>query len=1128
MDGFIMLWDKFFNCLLNIEVKEESIGSARITESMPIDPENKHYYPASTFRNPDAVRGVTGYNGRVALSTRQGELYCLDRKEVKAQLLMQGHCHGETWGLAAHPTMARFATCGDDRTVRVWHATKTMCLARRTLDSFARAVAWAPDGQKLAVGMGGELAGEEAGDAEGSFVVLEGDTLNVVHNAQDTNFWIQDVRWSPNAGDILAISSHDNMIYLYDAANLFQKKAVCVGHGSYITHLDFSTTGAQIQSTCGAKEVLYFDAISGEQKTDGDAAYRNEEWDSWTLPIGWPVQGLWRDLAMDRETGAIIGNDDGTEVTAVDRSHNGKMVASVDNFGRLRLQRFPCIDAVDAAVDEYRGHSVGCTNCRWTAKDQFLLTTGKADQAIFQWRQVKSKERRHHAQHDDVPQSVLRSDALSALGWFGFEPDTEASSRDCRRDAVSEGDTCTVKNRENANDNVNEETSRSYSHDGPVPWMNMEPANDDVPPQESSTAPTMPSCSATLAWAYVRPCMRGGVAYGAEGTIVFPAGPIVSADGRFAATGELGRRPRVCVWDTSSMALLAVLSGRLSNGVTQLVFSPDGRSLACVSPATAGTIEWTAVAVYDWASESLLWEGRLHRGVIHGICFGADEDGDVIAAAAAAEEQRKEAVEEAVHKARPPNSVLYACGDRFLARIVRSGRGLRRELCRFDAFDENDGPTAKMQTVCCVTSTKNRRIWSGQSDGSLYCWRDINCTVIVPNAHNGPVLSLSSGRRSLLFSGGADGVVCMVDAEGELLRRFTLCADNAPAIRSLRLNSRCDRLLINNDRGEVLEMLLPVEDGEGTKERQLWLAKQPSVCKLMEGHAKDPNCTRFATASDNGMVHICNYRTRQLIIKRDVGAPVSAMTFSRDGSQMALALGFREGDYSGNRAGVVLICDSRSLDTQVEVDVGTDEKCVLDLKWSPNGQMLAVGCIDGNVYVLDASQGYRELHMLTAHSRGVRHLDWARDSTILQTACAGFELRQWNVANGTEITCATGDAGSISAPAGWVGARDMATWTCPIGWPVVGLWPTFSDDVEVMAVDRAPSGKSIASVDGFGRLKVSNFPVEKGAFSRLVMAHANRGSNCRWSADGNTIITIGDRDGAVLQWAVVPTDGYRG
>ena len=378
------------------------------------------------------------------------------------------------------------------------------------------------------------------------------------------------------------------------------------------------------------------------------------------------------------------------------------------------------------------------------------------------------------------------------------------------------------------------------------------------------------------------------------------------------------------------------------------------------------------------------------------------------------------------------------------------------------------------------------------------------------------------------------------------------------------------RLLISNDRGEILEMLLPVEDGEGTKERQLWLAKQPNVSKLMEGHAKgmslsecyvahlllyacakvcsiisrvrsiflaagelwalavDPNCTRFATASDNGIVHICNYRTRQLIIKRDVGAPVSAMTFSHDGSKLALALGYREGNDSGHRAGVVLICDSHSLDTHVEVDVGTDEKCALDLKWSPNGQMLAVGCIDGNVYVLDASQGYRELHMLTAHSRGVRHIDWARDSTILQTACAGFEMRQWNMLNGTEITCSTGDAELISAPAGWVGARDMATWTCPIGWPVVGLWPTFSDDVEVMAVDRAPSGDSIACVDGFGRLKVSNFPVEKGAFSYLVMAHANRGSNCRWSADGNTIITIGDRDGAVLQWAVVNTDGHRG
>ena len=521
---------------------------------------------------------------------------------------------------------------------------------------------------------------------------------------------------------------------------------------------------------------------------------------------------------MDRETGAILGNDDGTEVTAVDRSRNGKMVASVDNFGRVRLQRFPCIDAVGAAVDEYRGHSVGCTNCRWTAKDQFLLTTGKVDQAIFQWRQVKSKDKRHHAQPADVPQPTSDGSDVDALGWFGFEPDIDANGRDWRRDAASEGHAWRSIDQGNADDNVQGQSSTSHSRDRPVPWMNTEPANDDAQPREPSALSSKPSHSLTLAWAYARPCMRGGVAYSAEGNIVFPAASTgvvfcpsthrqsfaqhntdailslaVSTDGRFAASGELGRRPRVCIWDTSSMALLAVLRGRLSNGVTQLAFSPDARSLACVSPATAGTIEWTAVAVYDWASESLLWEGRLHRGAIHGICFGADEDSDAIAAAAAAEEQRKEDIAEAVHKARPPNSVLYACGDHFLARIVRSGRGLRREFCRFDTVDEKDGPVARLQTTCCVTSTKNCRIWSGQSDGSLYCWRDTKCTVVVPDAHCGPVLALCSGRGSLLFSGGTDGVVCMVDAEGELLRRFTLCADNAPAIRSLRLNHRCDR-----------------------------------------------------------------------------------------------------------------------------------------------------------------------------------------------------------------------------------------------------------------------------------------------------------------------------------------------
>ena len=66
----------------------------------------------------------------------------------------QGHCEGEVWGLAMHPSKATFATVGDDKTLRLWDmgdGTSKM-VNFKTLKQAARCVAFSPDGQALAVG----------------------------------------------------------------------------------------------------------------------------------------------------------------------------------------------------------------------------------------------------------------------------------------------------------------------------------------------------------------------------------------------------------------------------------------------------------------------------------------------------------------------------------------------------------------------------------------------------------------------------------------------------------------------------------------------------------------------------------------------------------------------------------------------------------------------------------------------------------------------------------------------------------------------------------------------------------------------------------------------------------------
>lgn len=45
----------------------------------------------------------------------------------------------------------------------------------------------------------------------------------------------------------------------------YSRIARCSGHSSYVRHLDWSANSKVVQSSCGAYELLYFDAATGKQ-----------------------------------------------------------------------------------------------------------------------------------------------------------------------------------------------------------------------------------------------------------------------------------------------------------------------------------------------------------------------------------------------------------------------------------------------------------------------------------------------------------------------------------------------------------------------------------------------------------------------------------------------------------------------------------------------------------------------------------------------------------------------------------------------------------------------------------------------------------------------------------------------
>lgn len=149
-DGKVILWDQELNAL---KILTDLVDAIPASMHPILDP---------------AVRSVCVRGGNVLVGTGASEIYEYSVVENKLTPLLEAHHRGELWGVATHPRKGQFATCGDDETLRVWDVQSAAVVKRIKLPTKARAVAYAPNGVQIAVGL-----------MNGSFCVYSADLAQI-------------------------------------------------------------------------------------------------------------------------------------------------------------------------------------------------------------------------------------------------------------------------------------------------------------------------------------------------------------------------------------------------------------------------------------------------------------------------------------------------------------------------------------------------------------------------------------------------------------------------------------------------------------------------------------------------------------------------------------------------------------------------------------------------------------------------------------------------------------------------------------------------------------------------------------------------------------------------------------
>ena len=286
---------------------------------------------------------------------------------------------------------------------------------------------------------------------------------------------------------------------------------------------------------------------------------------------------------------------------------------------------------------------------------------------------------------------------------------------------------------------------------------------------------------------------------------------------------------------------------------------------------------------------------------------------------------------------------------------------------------------------------------------------------------------------------------------------------------------------------------------EGSLQRKFNMIIFGHTMKL-QAVATHPSDISFVTAGSDKIV--ANWRRSKLIWKTQVQSECLSVCYHPQGTVVAV------GTVDGNM--IILRSDTGDHVTTTRI-CGS---AITAIKYCLDGDIVAGASHNGSIYLYKASRdgfSYKR-HGKLSGGQQLTHLDWDEDSEYLQTCSADFNLNFWNV-NTNKME----KVGSSMRDKIWIDQ------TCPVGWAVSGLWNNhnYHSDVVLSSVNGSQSRHLIASGDTEGYLRLSRFPVvsPKAEFHEEKVVSGSL-AGVSFFYDDSYLIGVGGTEGVILKWRV--------
>ncbi|GMI01529.1 hypothetical protein TrVE_jg12112 [Triparma verrucosa] len=203
-----------------------------------------------------------------------------------------------------------------------------------------------------------------------------------------------------------------------------------------------------------------------------------------------------------------------------------------------------------------------------------------------------------------------------------------------------------------------------------------------------------------------------------------------------------------------------------------------------------------------------------------------------------------------------------------------------------------------------------------------------------------------------------------------------------------------------------------------------------------------------------------------------------------------------------------------------------DVDCV---SFSPSSSLLACGSHSNVIDIFSTlKRGFPPIKRLRGHTSYITSLNWSLDGQCLQSTCGAGEILHYNIKESeprlSKLITSQSQARTIMIDGG---SRHMdlndhecwESWSCILGFPVMGIWPDYSDGTDVNSVHVDEGRKYVVTADDFGGVKCFNFPcvVEDAEYVR-VKGHSSHVSGVRFLEGCERVVSTGSNDRACLVW----------